>query len=50
MKYFSSTLSDWENNPNINRFIREPGHIEYSSKLGLGVYDTRKIHHTELTV
>jgi uncharacterized protein (DUF362 family) len=28
---------------NSNRFIREPGHIEYASKLGLGVYDKSKL-------
>ncbi len=50
MKYFSTKLDDWQANPNINRFIREPGHIEYASKLGLGVYDTNRIHHTEITV
>jgi len=50
MKYFSTKLEDWQANPNVNRFIREPGHIEYASKLGLGVYDTNRIHHTEITV
>jgi uncharacterized protein (DUF362 family) len=50
MKYFSTRLEDWQANPNVNRFIREPGHIEYASKLGLGVYDTSRIHHTEITV
>jgi len=30
--------------PNVNRFIREPGHIEYAAKqFGLGVYDLKKI-------
>ena len=29
--------------PNINRFIREPGHVEYASKLGLGIFDDSKI-------
>ena len=29
--------------PNINHFIREPGHIEYAGKLGLGVYDSARI-------
>jgi uncharacterized protein (DUF362 family) len=29
--------------PNINHFIREPGHVEYASKLGLGVYDAARI-------
>ncbi len=30
-------------NPNQNRFLREPGHIEYAAKLGLGTYDIKKI-------
>lgn len=34
---------DYDENPNIDRFIREPGHIEYASTLGLGVYDLSKI-------
>jgi hypothetical protein len=34
---------DYDDNPSINRFIREPGHIEYASKLGLGVYDMGQI-------
>jgi uncharacterized protein (DUF362 family) len=29
--------------PNKNAFIREPGHVEYAGKLGLGVYDTAKV-------
>lgn len=29
--------------PNINHFIREPGHVEYAGKLGLGVYDKERI-------
>ncbi len=29
--------------PNFNAYIREPGHVEYASKLGLGVYDEAKI-------
>ena len=29
--------------PAKSRFLREPGHIEYASKLGLGVYDREKI-------
>ena len=29
--------------PNVNPFIREPGHVEYASKLGLGVFDEAKI-------
>ena len=29
--------------PNLNAFIREPGHIEYAGGLGLGTYDIQKI-------
>ena len=29
--------------PNRNRFIREPGHVEYAAGKGLGVYDNAKI-------
>jgi Domain of unknown function (DUF362) len=29
--------------PNKNAFIREPGHVEYASKLGLGVFDDARI-------
>ena len=29
---------------NFNSFIREPGHVEYASRLGLGVYDKADIH------
>lgn len=50
MKYFTTKPEEWEANPNMNRSIREPGHIEYASGLGLGVYDTDKIRHTELTI
>ena len=34
---------DYDDNPSIDRFVREPGHIEYASTLGLGVYDLQKI-------
>jgi uncharacterized protein (DUF362 family) len=50
LKYYSTKLDDWQASPNVNRFIREPGHIEYASGLGLGVYDTSKIRHTEITI
>lgn len=33
-----------ELDPNFNSFIREPGHVEYASRLGLGVYDRAQIH------
>jgi hypothetical protein len=36
--------------PNVNIIIREPGHIEYASTLGLGVYDRAKIAVQNITV
>jgi uncharacterized protein (DUF362 family) len=34
----------YSDDPNIDRFLREPGHIEYAArKFGLGVYDIKKI-------
>lgn len=36
--------------PNFNRFIREPGHIEYAGGLGLGIYDIHRLQHQELHV
>jgi uncharacterized protein (DUF362 family) len=48
-KYFGTT-AEWEASPNVNRFNRETGHIEYASRLGLGVYDIRRIDHTEITI
>jgi hypothetical protein len=39
---------EFSQNPNLNRFNREPGHIEYASKLGLGVYDKAKIEVREI--
>jgi uncharacterized protein (DUF362 family) len=30
-------------NPNTNHYIREPGHVEYAGKLGLGVFDPARI-------
>jgi uncharacterized Fe-S center protein len=36
--------------PNVNIIIREPGHVEYASTLGLGVYDRQRIDLKELTV
>jgi uncharacterized protein (DUF362 family) len=37
-----------EVDPSVNRFIREPGHVEFASKLGLGVYDVRQIKAKEI--
>jgi hypothetical protein len=34
---------DRDKDPNVNIIIREPGHVEYASTLGLGVYDRGKI-------
>ena len=36
--------------PNVNIIIREPGHIEYASTLGLGVYDRAKIAVQDIAV
>lgn len=36
--------------PNFNRYIREPGHVEYASKLGLGVFDNAKIKLREIEI
>jgi len=36
--------------PNVNIIIREPGHVEYASTLGLGVYDRARTTVKELTV
>ena len=43
MKYVQPG-QDYADDPNIDRFLREPGHIEYAArKFGLGVYDLKKI-------
>ena len=36
--------------PNVNIIIREPGHVEYASTLGLGVADRAKINVQDITV
>ena len=36
--------------PNFNAFVREPGHIEFAGRLGLGVYDQNKIRHSKIEV
>ena len=36
--------------PNVNIIIREPGHVEYASTLGLGVYDRARISVRDVTV
>lgn len=40
--------NDARSNPNVNRYVREPGHIEYAGSLGLGVYDFAKIKIDEI--
>jgi hypothetical protein len=32
-----------DSDPNVNIIIREPGHVEYAAKLGLGVSDRARI-------
>jgi Domain of unknown function (DUF362) len=36
--------------PNVNIIIREPGHVEYASTLGLGVYDIKRIKVDDIAV
>src|SRR3989442_8450157 len=36
--------------PNVNIIIREPGHVEYASTLGLGVHDRAKIKVQDIAV
>jgi len=36
--------------PNVNIIIREPGHVEFASSLGLGVHDLAKIKVQNVTV
>jgi hypothetical protein len=36
--------------PNVNILIREPGHVEYASSLGLGVHDLSRISIEEIVV
>lgn len=40
---YVNTGGDHDRNPNVNSFVREPGHIEYAAHLGLGVYELDKI-------
>jgi hypothetical protein len=34
----------------VNILIREPGHVEYASRLGLGVHDKARIRVDEIEV
>ncbi len=42
-EHYDPDHSKWARDPNVNRFFRETGHIEYASTLGLGVYDLARI-------
>lgn len=37
-------------NPNQNRYIREPGHIQFAGLAGLGIYDQAKIRRQEISL
>jgi uncharacterized protein (DUF362 family) len=39
-----------ELDPRYNSFIREPGHVEYASHLGLGAYDKAQIHEKAISL
>jgi hypothetical protein len=39
-----------DEDPNVNILIREPGHVEYAARLGLGVADLAKIRVEEVLV
>lgn len=42
-RYLARLWNNSSADPNVNRYIREPGHIEYAVRFGLGVYDIGKI-------
>lgn len=39
-----------DDDPNVNIIIREPGHVEYAGKLGLGVHELDKIRVKEIAL
>jgi hypothetical protein len=39
-----------DDDPNVNILIREPGHVEYAGRLGLGVADLAAIRVEEIEV
>jgi hypothetical protein len=39
----STVHKGFDSDPDANNFIREPGHIEFAGKLGLGTYDVARI-------
>lgn len=44
----SAHIGSDNSNPQFNHYIREPGHVEYASTLGLGVYDSARITQTSI--
>jgi len=36
--------------PNVNIMVREPGHVEYAARLGLGVYDRERLRVDEISM
>jgi hypothetical protein len=50
-KYLKAGRDDErDRDPNVNILIREPGHVEYASRLGLGIYDLQKIRVKEVVI
>lgn len=50
-KYLAAARSRLpQDDPNRNNFIREPGHIEYAARFGLGVYDREAIRVQEIAL
>jgi hypothetical protein len=47
---YLGTPEGHQTNPNVNDFVREPGHIEYAANLGLGVYERDKIKVSNIEV
>jgi uncharacterized protein (DUF362 family) len=46
----SNVHAGFNNDPNANNFIREPGHIEFAGNLGLGISDLKQIRQKEIRV
>ena len=47
-EHFTTEHRKWAEDPQFNRFIREPGHIEFAAGLGLGEYDIKKIRREDI--
>ncbi len=47
-KYLARGDPEMRRDPNVNLYIREPGHVQYAAGLGLGVYDLEKIRVEEI--